>query len=169
LNNKFSAIKLGEKNMNWRGSPDWKDKLFGALVYLFPLFSLYFQSPFGSYLLNQFAFLNFIAIPLFPLAIIYKLLASLPLIGNFAGLIIFIILFAAVVRNPDISHFIRYNAMQAILIDILLSLLGLVLSFILNTIFLGTLVACIFGIIQSIMGKYAEIPLISEAAYSQVP
>lgn len=169
--------------MTWRSSTDWKDKIFGALVYLFPLFSLFFQPPdFGQYLIGQFPFLNLIAIPLLPLAIIYNLLASLPLIGSFAGLIIFIILFAAVVRNPDISHFIRYNAMQAILIDILLSLLSLVLSFILkginielftevlfNTIFLGTLVACIFGIIQSIMGKYAEIPLISEAAYSQVP
>jgi hypothetical protein len=38
-----------------------------------------------------------------------------------------------------------------------------------NTIFLGTLVACIYAIIQSAMGKYAEIPGISEAAYSQVP
>lgn len=166
--------------MTWNGSSDLKDRIFGALVYLFPLFGLYYQSPFGEYLLNQFPFLNLINIPLFPLALVYAFLASI--MGQFAGLVIFIVLFAAVVRNLRISRFIRFNAMQSILIDILLSLLGLVLSFLLgsidfglltetlyNTIFLGTLVACIYGIVQSFMGKYAEIPGISEAAYSQVP
>jgi uncharacterized membrane protein len=166
--------------MTWRGSTDLKDRIFGALLYLLPLFYLFYLSPFGTYLLNQFPFLNLIALPLIPLAIVYGFLTKI--IGGFAGLVIFIVLFAAVVRNPRISHFIRFNTMQSILIDILLSLLALVLSFLLgsidfglftetlfNTIFLGTLVACVYGIVQSAMGKYAEIPGISEAAYSQVP
>ncbi len=157
--------------MTWRGSTDAKDRFFGALVYLLPLF---YALPFGQYLLAQFPFLQLIFIPLIPLTIIY----SFP----FAGLIIFIILFAAVVRNPRISHFIRFNTMQAILLDIFLFLVSLVTGFLLgginfglltvtlyNAIFLGTLVACIYGMVQSIMGKYAEIPAISEAAYSQVP
>jgi hypothetical protein len=157
--------------MTWRGSTDAKDRFFAALVYLLPLF---YAFPFGEYLFAQFPFLQLIAIPLIPLGIVY----SFP----FAGLIIFIILFAAVVRNPRISHFIRFNTMQAILLDIFLFLVSLVTGFLLrginfglltetlyNVIFLGTLVACIYGIVQSIMGKYAEIPAISEAAYSQVP
>ena len=157
--------------MTWRGSTDAKDRFFGALVYLLPLF---YALPFGKYLFAQFPFLELIFIPLIPLTIIY----SFP----FAGLIIFIILFAAVVRNSRISHFIRFNTMQAILLDILLILISLVTNFLLrginfglltqtlyNLIFLGILVACIYGIVQSIMGKYAEIPAISEAAYSQVP
>ncbi len=157
--------------MTWRGSTDAKDRVFAALVYLLPLF---YALPFGQYLLAQFPFLELIFIPLIPLTIIY----SIP----FAGLIIFIILFAAVVRNPRISHFIRFNTMQAILLDILLILISLVTNFLLrginfalltqtlsNLIFLGTLVACIYGMVQSIIGKYAEIPAISEAAYSQVP
>lgn len=168
--------------MTWRGSTDLKDRIFGALLYLLPLFYLFYLSPFGTYLLNQFEFLNLLTIPLLPLALIYGLLASIPIIGRFAGLLIFVLIFATVVRNPRISHFIRFNAMQSILLDILLSLLAFVLSFILkginlglltetlfNTIFLGTLVACIYGIVQSAMGKYPEIPGISEAAYSQVP
>jgi uncharacterized membrane protein len=168
--------------MTWRGSTDFKDRIFGALLYLLPLFYLFYLSPFGKSLLNQFEFLNLIALPLIPLLLVYGLLASIPIIGSFTGLLIFVLIFALVVRNPRISHFIRFNAMQSILLDILLSLLALILSFVLgsinlglltetlfNTIFLGTLVACIYGIVQSAMGKYPEIPGISEAAYSQVP
>ena len=72
--------------------------------------------------------------------------------------------------------------MQAILIDILLILVSLVANFLLpglgggllvetlfNLIFLASLAACLYGMIQSGLGKYAEIPTISEAAYSQVP
>jgi uncharacterized membrane protein len=87
----------------------------------------------------------------------------------------------AVVRNPRISHFIRFNTMQAILIDILVYLLGLLLGFVarglganlvvetlFNVVFLGAFAACVYSIIQSVIGKYADIPTISEAAYSQV-
>jgi len=37
-----------------------------------------------------------------------------------------------------------------------------------NTVFLGTLAAVIYSVAQSVLGRYAEIPTISEAAYSQV-
>lgn len=157
--------------MNWRSSTDWKDKLFSSLVYLIPLF---YSLQFGSYLLEQFPFLQIILIPLLPLIVIY----SIP----FASLIIFIILYAAVVRNYKISRFIRFNTMQAILIDILLFLVSIVSDFIFqgirlplltetiyNTFFLGTLVACIYAIFNCVQGKYPEIPAVSEAAHSQVP
>lgn len=153
------------------GSNDWKDRLFASLVYLLPL---YYVLQFGEFLFNQFPFLRIITIPLIPLAILYS---AIP----FARLIVFIAIFALVIRNSNISHFVRYNAMQAILIDILLILINLIFGILLsgigglfietlyNVIFLGTLVACGFSIYQSATGKYAELPGISEAAYSQVP
>jgi len=153
------------------GSNDWKDRLFASLVYLLPL---YYVLQFGGFLFNQFPFLRIITIPLIPLAILYS---AIP----FARLIVFIAIFALVIRNSNISHFVRYNAMQAILIDILLILINLIFGILLsgigglfietlyNVIFLGTLVACGFSIYQSATGKYAELPGISEAAYSQVP
>lgn len=157
--------------MTWRSSTDWKDKLFGSLVYLLPLF---YSLEFGVFLFKQFPFLQLILIPLTPLFLIY----SIP----FAGLIIFFILFAGVVRNYRISHFIRFNTMQAILIDILLVLVQLISNLLLrnlglplltetlfNAVFLGTLVACVYAIIQCVQGKYPEIPAVSQAAYSQVP
>ena len=156
----------------WRGSTDTKDRIFAALVYLLPLI---YVLPFGMSLLIQFPLLGFIYLPLQPLISIYY---GFPL----AGIIIFFVLFLAVVRNQRISHFIRFNTMQSILLDILLVLCSLALGVLgrglgsnslliltlKNTIFLGTLAACFYSIIQSALGRYAEIPTISEAAYSQV-
>ena len=157
--------------MAWRGSTDAKDRLFAALVYLLPLVEVYI---FSSPLLRIFPFLRIIYIPLQPLINIYY---GFP----FGGLIIFFVLFLAVVRNERIKHFIRFNAMQAILIGILLSLCSLFARYILggigfslitetfaNIVFIATLAACFYGIVQSATGKYAEIPTISQAAYSQV-
>lgn len=158
--------------MTWRGTTNTKDRFFAAIVYLMPLVD---AMPFGGFLFAQFPVLLWLQIPLMPVQLVYR---SIP----FAGLIVFFILFAAVVRNERISHFIRFNTMQAILIDILLLLLGLLLRLLAgglgqtnllaqtlyNVIFLGSLAACLYSIVQSIMGRYAEIPTISDAAYSQV-
>ncbi|TRU33844.1 MAG: hypothetical protein EWV50_18920 [Microcystis aeruginosa Ma_MB_F_20061100_S20] len=159
--------------MTWRGSTDTKDRIFAALVYLLPLYSAF---AFGDSIFQQIPFLGAaLVIVLTPLAFLYSSL------GSFGSLIIFFVLFLAVVRNPRISHFIRFNTMQAILIDILVYLLGLALGFIarglganlvvetlFNVVFLGAFAACVYSIIQSVIGKYADIPTISEAAYSQV-
>jgi uncharacterized membrane protein len=158
--------------MAWRGSTDFKDRFFAAIVYMMPLVD---AMPFGQLLFAQFPFLTLLQIPLIPITILYS---SIP----FAGLIVFFVLFAAVVRNERISHFIRFNTMQAILIDILLLLVGLLFKLLSgglgttnllaqtlnNAIFIGSLAACLYSIVQSILGRYAEIPTISDAAYSQV-
>lgn len=157
--------------MTWRGSTDLKDRFFGALVYALPLI---YVLPYGQYTLSQVPILGLIYLPLAPLIKIYY---TLP----FAGILIFFVLFFAVVRNYRVSHFIRFNTMQAILLDILIVLSGFVLEILVrgfgtgllvntlfSVIFLGTLAACIYGIFQSAFGRYAEIPTISEAAYSQV-
>lgn len=159
--------------MTWRGSTDTKDRIFAALVYLLPLYSAF---AFGIFIFQQIPFLGAaLAIVLTPLAFLYSSL------GSFGSLIVFFVLFFAVVRNPRISHFIRFNTMQAILIDILVYLLGLVLGFVprglganlaletlYNVVFLGAFAACVYSIIQSVIGKYADIPTISDAAHSQV-
>ncbi|MEQ8541277.1 MAG: Tic20 family protein [Coleofasciculus sp. D1-CHI-01] len=157
--------------MTWRGSTTVKDRIFAALPYLLPLL---YALPFGVFLLRQFPVLNIILVPLSPLIFIQS---TIP----FAGLILFFVLFLAVVRNERIAHFIRFNTMQAILLDILLVLCsfamrilgqGLGANFFIetlfNVIFLGTLAACGYGIVQSLLGRYAEIPTLSEAVYAQV-
>ncbi|HEY9635119.1 MAG TPA: Tic20 family protein [Coleofasciculaceae cyanobacterium] len=157
--------------MTWRGSTTVKDRIFACLPYLLPIIS---GLPFGSILFRQFPDLKILLLPLQPVLFIYN---TIPL----AGLVIFFLLFLLVVRNERIAHFIRFNTMQAILLDILLVLCSLVLQILLpalgnnlvtetllNVIFLGTVAACGYSIFQSLFGRYAEIPTLSEAVYAQV-
>lgn len=157
--------------MTWRGSTTVKDRIFACLPYLLPIIS---ALPFGDFLFNQFPELQVILIPLAPVIFIYS---KIPL----AGLVVFFLLFLLVVRNERIIHFIRFNTMQAILIDILLVLCSLVQQYLLgplganlvtqtllNIVFLGTFAACGYSIVQSLRGLYAEIPTLSEAVHAQV-
>ncbi len=151
---------------------DPKDRSFGALIYLFPLV---YSLPFGVALLSQFPWLyQFFS----PLVALYGLTNSLP----FASLIIFFGLWFAVVRNENVSYFLRFNGMQAILMNILQILFSLIMGILTpafgaqslitetltNTIFMGSVVACFYCIFRSIQGQYAELPALSEAASSQI-
>ncbi len=156
--------------MTWRGSTTPSDRFFACLPYLLPLVE---GLVYGSYLFREFPALSLILVPLSP---VLALFGAIP----FAELIIFFGLYFLVIRNENISHFIRFNAMQAILLDLILILCGLILSivsggmsaFILetisNTIFLGIFAAFVYVVVQSVRGQYAEIPGISDAVYMQV-
>lgn len=159
--------------MAWRGTTTVWDRLFSSLAYLIPLYS---AVGFGIYFFSQFpqAALPFMLLVL-PVGQVYNVLFG------FGRLIVLIILFAAVVRNEGVKHFIRFNVMQAILIDIIFLLFGLVFSLPLrgvlpdfflavlyNTLFLGGLVTTGYAVVQCVRGLYAEIPFISEATYLQV-
>jgi hypothetical protein len=151
---------------------DPKDRILAALVYILPLI---YALPFGLPLLKDFPILSTLYLPLSPLISLYY---GLP----FAGTIIFFALYFAVVRNDRVNHFIRFNTLQVILLDILLIVSNLILDILkqgftphnllvltlFNTVFLGVIAASIYGIVQSARGFYAELPGISEAAYSQV-
>ena len=156
--------------MNWRGSTTVSDRFLAVLPYLLPLTIAfaYFSDPF----LSQFPFLF----------VFYQLISPLFLFLGFPfGLIIFFALILLVVRNPNISHFIRFNTMQAIMLDIaliichlLLQLLGLgssgglIIDTLFNLVFLGAAAAVAYSAVQTSMGRYAEIPTISDAVHMQV-
>ncbi|MEO1211718.1 MAG: Tic20 family protein [Cyanobacteria bacterium J06638_20] len=157
--------------MTWRGSTTITDRIVASLLYLIPLLnSLQFAVPFFS----QFPELQFLLIPLMPLIQIY----SLP----FVSLAIFFAVFLLVVRNENMSHFVRFNGMQAILLSIVLFLCSIIIQFVFqpllgggllletlfNVVFLGTLTAVIYSVVQSVLGRYAEIPALSDAVYMQV-
>jgi hypothetical protein len=169
----ITITELAAKNMTNLQKSEVLERILASLLYILPLI---YALPFGLPLLKQIPLLGLIYLPLSPIISLYY---SLP----FAGMIIFFVLFFAVVRNQQVSRFIRFNTLQAILIDIALILSSLVLQIfsqgiasdsllimtLNNTVFLATLVACIYGMIQSARGLYAEIPTISAAVYSQLP
>jgi Chloroplast import apparatus Tic20-like len=157
--------------MAWRGSTTVQDRIFACLPYLLPLMH---GLTFGVFLLQEFPVLQYLFLPLIPLLQIYS---SIP----FASLIVFFALYLLVVRNESISHFIRFNTMQAIMIDIVIFLCSLLLRILMpipgasfatqtisSTIFLGIVAAVAFAVTQSLRGKYAEIPALSEAVHMQV-
>ncbi len=170
-------------DMVWRGSTTPLDRIFAALVYTFPLVVAYLR--YSGPLLRDLDFLAPLFIPLQPFVLIYGLIVAIVPFG-LGGLVIFFLLFFLVVRNERIRHFIRFNTMQAILIGIVLSifsilwmLVGTIFPFLIqefpiiqdtiyNVLFLGALTASLYSIVQSVLGKYAEIPTISDAAYMRV-
>jgi ABC-type dipeptide/oligopeptide/nickel transport system permease component len=111
-------------------------------------------------------------------------------VGGFRILAIalFIGLYSGVVRNEKFRHFLRFNTMQALLLtivvylfELLTSLLGIVsplspvelsqpispLMILVNALFLAIFAASFYSIFRSARGLYAEMPIVSEAAYVQ--
>ncbi len=146
------------------------DRFFGSLAYLLPIAEGAF---FGIFVFEQFPIVREV----------YQVLAPLIAINSgFGGFILFLGLYLGVAMNPRISRFIRFNVFQAILIGILLSLcrlllqalilpligLGPLTQLLLNTVFLGTLAMAGYGIFMSALGKYTEIPQLSETAQMQI-
>lgn len=161
--------------MTWQKTTHiFPDRVCAALAYVLPLAG---SVIFAKFVLRDMPVLAFLLFPAFPLLQVYN---NLPL----GQLIVFIVLLVGVVRNASVSHFIRFNVMQAILLDIVLFLASLFMSYILDpivsgtivqeilysTVFLGILAAVIYGVIESFMGIYPDkIPGVSQATHYQVP
>ena len=150
--------------------PIWQ-RLLAALAYLLPWSD---AVGFGSSLMRQFPLLNWLELPALPLRLLEQ---EVP----FGGLVIFLLLFALVIRNPKVPYPIRFNVLQAMLITIVLVLVqlsfqivlsnlagGFLLRTLANTVFLGALLLVLYGIVESLRGREAEIPTVSEAVRMQL-
>tara|TARA_Y100000991_G_C21904444_1_gene319555 strand:+ start:282 stop:665 length:384 start_codon:yes stop_codon:yes gene_type:complete len=122
--------------------------------------------PFGNFLFYKFSFLKILLYLTFPVVIIER---SLP----FGELLFFLILFAGIVRNPNVPYFVRYNACQALLLDIAL----VIITYLLRIfplpefgliVFVSTLSIFLFATFQCINGVEPEIPFISKSVKMQI-
>ena len=93
--------------------PVWQ-RFLGLLVYLLPWSD---AIPFGSHLMLQFPWLQWLTLPALPLVLLER---GIP----FGNLLVFFLLFLAVVRNPNVPYFLRFNTLQALLVDIIVVILG---------------------------------------------
>jgi len=150
--------------------PLWQ-KIIGAFLYMLPWHD---ALPFGRNLFISFPYLEYLAIPTLPIIIIER---SIP----FGSFLLFLIMFIAVIRNPKIAYFVRFNALQALLLNIGVILVGYAFQVLLSpfaggliartlasTVFLAILAITIFAIKECLQGKEAEIPAISEAVKMQL-
>ena len=150
--------------------PIWQ-RLLAAAAYLLPWS---YAIPFGRSLFGLFPFLQWLSVPALPVAMLQQMVP-------FGGLVLFLALYLGVVRNGQVPYPIRFNVLQAILIDIVLVLVSLAFNLLItplgsgfalrtlsNSVFLGTLVVVLFGVVQNLRGKDADLPTISEAVRMQL-
>lgn len=162
-----------------RSSVDNLDKLYASLPYLLPITAVV---GFGAFLFVQFPPLFTVFLPVLKL----NQLLSISIIDFISiRFVAWFCVFIFVVRSYKVNHFTRFNAMQALLLDIIVALVGAVtqilevilgqisfypfiLQIIASVTFLGITAAFVYSVFQCICGKYAEMPVISEVAYYQV-
>lgn len=152
------------------------DRLTSSIVYLIPLMD---ALRYGRFFFQQFPFALSLLQPVFPL---FKLYTSFP----FASLIVFYGVYAGIINNMTFSRFVRYNAMQAILLSILLILASVLLQLfpkgvlsneagltvfvnLNNAVWLYIAVCFIYAVGSCLTGAVARLPLVSNAAEQRVP
>lgn len=158
------------------GPPIWQ-RLLAALAYTLPWSD---ALPFGKPLLGQFPALNLLVLPALPMLQMEQLFS----VGGFGlgSLVLFLVLYAAVVRNPRVPYTVRFNVLLALMIDILLIVLQLALEILLrqtignnlllrtldNTIFLGAVLLLGFALVECLRGREPDVPTLSEAVRMQL-
>ena len=178
-----SAIKNQEKNkkntftMGDDGEYDFAQKSIAALCYMLPLLD---SLKYSKFLLIQFPLSSLALLPLKPLIELWFAL-------GFLQIAVFFGMYLGVIQNQNMSRFVRFNAQQAILLDILLILpdvltrlfagmdgqgptggIGLQAEVIMfNSVFLYTYISCLVGSVSATSGKTVKLPLIGDASDSQ--
>lgn len=154
----------------------YTDRLISAASYTLPLLN---GVSYGRFLLSQSPSLSSLFSPLLPLLSLYR---SVP----YASFLAFFALYLAVARNPSLSRFARFNAMQALMLDV-----GLVLPQLLirivgnpgrpggivyklmvmghNAVFVFIVMCFIYSFVCSVLGKTPYLPLVADAAGRQMP
>ena len=154
--------------------PLWQ-RLFAPLLYLLPWSD---AIPFGLGLdgvFNQVPLLRLLIVPAIPFI---QLNRGVP----FGGLLLFFVLFLAVVRNPNVPYFLRFNTLQALLTDIVLIVLSLAFRILLqpvaggsllmgtlsSTIVIAVLAILVFALVECLRGREPDLPGISQAVRMQL-
>lgn len=168
-NPKRPTIRAQSKNED---SVDGPDRLISAITYFYPFFD---GIQYGKYVITQFAPIQTLIQPLVPAIRVFKIF---PL----NGLLVFFTLYFIVVRNSNFSRYVRFNTMQAIVLDVLLIFpdllersfnprdgfgLDLMMSFD-STVFLFLLVCLVYGSSSCLLGQLPRLPIVAEAADRQV-
>ncbi|XP_050114516.1 protein TIC 20-II, chloroplastic-like [Malus sylvestris] len=149
------------------------DRLISAVAYTLPFFN---SLQYGRYLFIQFPKLGLLFEPLIPLLSLYR---SMP----YSSFVAFFALYLGVVRNPSFNHYVRFNAMQAVTLDVLLVLPLLVqrifspgragLGYKLmvwghNGIFVFSVFCFVYGLVNCILGRTPYLPFVADAAGRQL-
>ena len=151
--------------------PSIGEKILGVLLYMIPWADCL---TFGNHLYIKYPFIQIIQIPAIPIILIER---SIP----FGNLLLFLAIFIGLVRNTKISYFLRFNALQSLLINIGIIIVSFIFEIIfspfLNSLiirtFSSTLLFSLFAVIvycvwSCTQGNEPDLPIISEATKMQL-
>lgn len=162
---------LDDETATLKGPPSTLWKVVAALTYLIPWID---TISLGREIYHSFP------------SLLWLYFAPGPSVGvyyssQFAPLVIFFLLFLTIVKNTKLHHFVRFNCMQAVMLDIVCMLFHIVRAYfpaevrwsnLLLTFDKFAFVACMTTVIYcmyfTLRGKYADIPFVSESVYMQV-
>lgn len=160
--------------MSYNSSPTpAPDRLISAVAYTLPFFN---SLQYGRYLFMRFPNLGLVFEPIFPLLGLYR---SIP----YSSFVAFFALYLGVVRNPIFSHYVRFNSMQAVTLDVLLVVPLLIqrifspgqsgLGFRImvwghSALFLFSVMCFVYSLVSSILGRTPHLPFVADAAGRQL-
>lgn len=147
------------------------ERVLSILPYLIPLLD---SLSFGKYVFTKVPILGqFLLTPLLPLYSVYR---GIP----FLAFGVFIALYILVVRNTNISRYIRFNTYQALVLDIALIFPQLFQGVNLNipstiaetcttAVFYAATLAVTYSVVRNVQGSLPdEIPGVSDSVYQQL-
>ena len=151
--------------------PKLGEKILGILLYMIPWADCL---TFGNHLYLKYPFIQILQVPAIPIILLER---SIP----FGNLLLFLAIFIGLVRNNKVSYFLRFNALQSLLINIGIIIINFIFqiffspfgnSLIIRT-FSSTLLISIFSIItfcvwSCTQGNEPNLPVISEATKMQL-
>ncbi|GAB2277175.1 Protein TIC 20-II, chloroplastic [Dionaea muscipula] len=145
------------------------DRLVSAAAYFLPLFN---GLQYGRFLFSQFPYLSALFEPILPIFSVYR---SIP----YGSFVTFFGLYLGIVKNPILSHYVRFNAMQALVVDVLLAVPLIVqrildpgragLGFKLmvagyNALFVCLVCCIVYTWVFCVLGKTPYLPFVADAA-----
>jgi len=151
--------------------PSPGERILGVILYMIPWSD---SLNFGNHLYIKYPFLQIIQLPAIPIILIER---SIP----FGSLLLFFAIFIGLVRNSKVSYFLRFNALQSLLINIGIIIVSFIFEIIFNPFlnsliirtFSSTLLISIFSVIfycvwSCTQGNEPNLPGISQATKMQL-
>ena len=151
--------------------PSLREKILGSFLYMVPWSNCL---NFGNHLYIKYPFTQIIQIPAIPIILIER---SIP----FGNLLLFLAIFIGLVRNSKVSYFLRFNALQSLLINIGIIIASFIFEIIFSSFsssliirtFSSTLLISIFSVIvycvwSCTQGNEPNLPGISQATKMQL-
>lgn len=154
-------------------SPAAPARLISIAAYTLPFFN---SLQYGHSILTQYPKFALLFDPIIPFLSFYR---SLP----YASFIAFFALYLGIVRNPIFSQYVRFNAMQALTLDVLLVLpllfqrifspgrYGLAFRVMIwahNAVFIFSILCFLYSVLSCLLGRTPYLPFVADAAARQI-